>query len=230
MPADHTELLPDPLPAEPLAIVSEWLAQATAARTQPNPNSMVLATAGPDGRPAARVVLCKDIAPAPGYLVFYTNYLSNKARQLKDNPRAAAVMHWDALHRQVRIEGPITLAPESDSDRYFASRPWQSRIGAWASQQSEPIAARERLLEAVRETAQRFGAPIPGTPGSDNSREVAIPRPPHWGGYRLWAEAVELWVEGKGRIHDRALWRRTVTVAPGGSASTGAWVATRLQP
>jgi pyridoxamine 5'-phosphate oxidase len=230
MSADHTELLPDPLPAEPLAIVSEWLAQATAARTQPNPNSMVLATAGPDCRPAARVVLCKGIAPAPGYIVFYTNYLSSKGRQLEDNPRAAAVMHWDAFHRQVRVEGPITRVPESDSDRYFASRPWQSRIGAWASRQSEPIAAREQLLEAVRQTARRFGAPVPAAPGADDSLRITIPRPPHWGGYRLWAEAVELWVEGNARIHDRALWRRTVTVAPGDAVSTGAWVSTRLQP
>jgi pyridoxamine 5'-phosphate oxidase len=227
--SDHTELLPDPLPPEPLAIVSEWLAQATAARIQPNPNCMVLATAGPDGRPAARVVLCKDIAPEPGYLVFYTNYLSRKGRQLKDNPRAAAVMYWDTLHRQVRIEGPITLAPEADSDRYFASRAWQSRIGAWASQQSEPVASRAQLLESVKETARRFGAPTPGSPGADDSLKVTIPRPPHWGGYRLWADAVELWVEGKARIHDRALWRRTVTVSAN-SVRTEPWVATRLQP
>ena len=228
--ADHTELLPDPLPAEPLAIVSQWLAQACEARSQPNPNSMVLATASADGRPAARVVLCKDIVPQPGYVVFYTNYLSSKGRQLKDNPRAAAVMHWDALHRQVRIEGPITLAPEADSDRYFASRAWQSRIGAWASEQSEPIASRALLLESVKNVARRFGAPTPGSPGADDSMKVTIPRPPHWGGYRLWAQAVELWVEGKARIHDRALWRRSVTVAVAGSVRTSPWSATRLQP
>jgi pyridoxamine 5'-phosphate oxidase len=227
--ADHTELLPEPLPREPLSIVSAWLAQATAARIQPNPNGMVLATTGPDGRPAARVVLCKDIAPEPGYVVFYTNYLSRKGRQLKDNPRAAAVMHWDALHRQVRIEGPITLAPEADSDRYFASRAWQSRIGAWASQQSEPIASRAQLLDSVTETARRFGAPTPGSAGADDSLKVTIPRPPHWGGYRLWAEVVELWVEGNARIHDRALWRRSVTVS-GNDVRTGSWSATRLQP
>jgi pyridoxamine 5'-phosphate oxidase len=228
--AEHIELLPDLLPAEPLAVVSEWLEQAFAARIQPNPNSMMLATSSSDGRPAARVVLCKQIVPAPGYVVFYTNYLSSKGRQLKDNPRAAAVMHWDALHRQVRIEGPITLAPEADSDRYFASRAWQSRIGAWASQQSEPLASRADLLEAVKETARRFGAPTPGSPGTDDSLRVTIPRPPHWGGYRLWAEAVELWAEGQARIHDRALWRRSVTVSPEGTVRTGSWSATRLQP
>jgi pyridoxamine 5'-phosphate oxidase len=228
--ADYTELLPDPLPVEPLVLVSQWLAQAASLRVQPNPNAMVLATSSSDGRPAARVVLCKQIVPAPGYVVFYTNYLSNKGRQLKDNPHAAAVMYWDALHRQVRIEGPISLAPETDSDRYFASRAWQSRIGAWASQQSEPLASRADLLEAVTETARRFGAPTLGSPGTDDSLKVTIPRPPHWGGYRLWAEAVELWAEGQSRIHDRALWKRSVTISPAGTVQTGNWAATRLQP
>src|SRR5215470_15723666 len=145
---EHTETLAEPLPADPLAVVREWLAQAQAAHTQPNPNSMVLATSSRDGRPSARVVLCKDIVPQPGYIVFYTNYLSAKGRQLKDNPRAAAVMHWDALHRQVRIEGPVVAAPEADSDAYFAARPWGSRIGAWASAQSEPIASRDAMAQA----------------------------------------------------------------------------------
>jgi pyridoxamine 5'-phosphate oxidase len=134
--AEHRELLPDPLPAEPLEVVARWLAEAWAARQQPNANSMVLATSTRDGKPSARVVLCKDIVPEPGFIVFYTNYLSSKGRELKDNPRAAAVMHWDALHRQVRIEGQIEQAPARDSDAYFASRPWQSRVSAWASEQS----------------------------------------------------------------------------------------------
>src|SRR5215472_1942352 len=193
--AEHTELLPDPLPADPLVIVSTWLAQAWAARSQPNPNSMVLATSSSDGHPSARVVLCKDVVAHPGYLVFYTNYLSTKGRQLKDNPLAAAVMHWDALHRQVRIEGPVSQAPASDSDAYFASRAWQSRLSAWASEQSEPIASRALLLDAVKDTARRFGAPTPGSPGADDSLRVTVPRPPHWGGYRLWADTVELWVQ-----------------------------------
>jgi pyridoxamine 5'-phosphate oxidase len=227
--AEHTELLPDPLPADPLVIVREWLAQACAARSQPNPNSMVLATSSTDGHPSARVLLCKDIVPHPGYIVFYSNYLSDKGRQLKDNPRAAAVMHWDALRRQVRIEGPVSQTPASDSDAYFASRAWQSRISAWASEQSEPLASRAQLLDAVKETARRFGAPTPGSPGADDSLRITVPRPPHWGGYRLWAQSVELWVEGSSRIHDRARWQRHVT-ASGGSFRTGAWSATRLQP
>jgi pyridoxamine 5'-phosphate oxidase len=223
------EVLPEPLPADPLAIVSAWLEQASAARIQPNPNSMVLATCTRDGHPAARVVLCKGIVPQPGYVIFYTNYLSAKGRQLKDNPRAAAVMHWDALHRQVRIEGPVTQGMARDSDLYFASRAWQSRIGAWASAQSEPIASRALLLDAVKETARRFGAPTPGSPGADDSLRVTVPRPPNWGGYRLWAESVELWVEGASRIHDRARWTRTLKQRSG--AYCGAeWTATRLQP
>jgi pyridoxamine 5'-phosphate oxidase len=228
--AVHTELLADPLPADPLVVASQWLNEASAARAQPNPNSMVLATSTRDGRPSARVVLCKDIVPQPGYLVFYTNFLSEKGRQLRDNPRAAGVLHWDALHRQVRIEGAVVTAPESDSDAYFASRAWQSRIGAWASEQSQPLASRARLLEAVAESARRFGAPTPGSPGADDSLKVTIPRPPHWGGYRLWADTVELWVEGAARIHDRARWTRSLTAAAGGTFRPSVWTASRLQP
>jgi len=227
---DHTEHLPDPLPAEPLAVVASWLADAWQAGRQPNANAMVLATASRAGRPAARVVLCKDIVPQPGYVVFYTNYHSSKGRQLEENPRAAAVMHWDAQQRQVRIEGPITHAPDEDSDRYFASRPWQSRLGAWASAQSEPLASRARLLDAVKEAARRFGTPVPGTPAAEAAADFEIPRPPHWGGYRLWAESVELWVAGDARIHDRARWTRTLGAAPAGGFAPGAWQATRLQP
>ena len=225
----HTEVLPEPLPAEPLTLVGEWLAQACSVRSQPNPNAMVLATATPDGEPSARVVLLKDIVPQPGFVVFYTNYLSSKGRQLKDNPRAAAVIHWDALHRQVRIEGPVSRAPESDSDTYFASRAWQSRVSAWASEQSEPVASRALLLEAVQNVARRFGAPTPCSPGADDSMKVTIPRPPQWGGYRLWAQRVELWVEGASRVHDRAAWTRTLTAA-GDRYRGGAWSVTRLQP
>ncbi len=228
--ADHIELLPETLPAEPLTTVSQWLAQAEAARIQANPNAMVLATCTRDGHPRARVVLCKGIVPEPGFILFYTNYLSAKGRELKNNPRAAAVMHWDALQRQVRIEGPVVGAPESDSDAYFASRAWQSRISAWASQQSEPIASRALLLEAVKESARRFGAPTPGSPGADDSLKVTIPRPPHWGGFRLWAESVELWVQGAARIHDRARWQRTLRPSSRSSFKPDAWTATRLQP
>ncbi|HWZ63112.1 MAG TPA: pyridoxamine 5'-phosphate oxidase [Steroidobacteraceae bacterium] len=229
---EHTELLPDPLPAEPLEVVARWLRDAWAARTQPNANAMVLATASRDGRPAARVVLAKDIVPQPGYVVFYTNHHSAKGRELGDNPRAAAVMHWDALHRQVRIEGPVVDSPAAESDAYFASRSWDKRLGAWASEQSQPIGSRAALQEQVASAARRFGAPLPGAPGTAGGKlAIDIPRPPHWGGYRLWAESVELWAEGEGRIHDRARWTRTLSPAPGGAAfTTGLWQVTRLQP
>jgi pyridoxamine 5'-phosphate oxidase len=165
----------------------------------------------------------------PGYLVFFTNYLSRKGRQLAENPRAAAVIHWDALHRQVRIEGPVVQAPPADSDAYFASRPWQSRVGAWASEQSAPVGSRDALEKAVAVTAKRFGVPDPSQAGNE-VQEFAIPRPPHWGGYRLWADSVELWVEGEGRIHDRARWTRELTPQADGFFGVGRWNATRLQP
>ena len=228
--ADHTELLPDPLPADPLAVAKEWLRQAFAAQWQPNPNAMVLATAAADGRPAARVVLLRDIVPDPGYIQFYTNYLSAKGKQLKDNPRAAAVIHWDAAHRQVRLEGPVTLAPGADSDRYFAARAWPKRIAAWASAQSQPLDSRATLLKSVAESAARFGTPVPGEAPPAAGEDYDVPRPPHWGGYRLWAEAVELWVEGDARMHDRARWARELTRDPAGGYRAGPWVATRLQP
>jgi pyridoxamine 5'-phosphate oxidase len=223
------DTLQDPPADEPMRTVAAWLAQATEQRVQPNPNAMVLATTTRDCQPSARVVLCKAVVPDPGYLVFYTNYRSRKGQELAANPRAAAVIHWDLLQRQIRVEGIVTPAPESDSDAYFASRPWQSRIGAWASAQSQPIASRELLLNAVVEAARRFGVP---NPSDEKIAEVgvAIPRPPHWGGYRLWADAVELWVGGDARIHDRFRWTRSLTKISDGQFATGAWTVTRLQP
>jgi pyridoxamine 5'-phosphate oxidase len=226
----HTELLPDPLPAEPLVVVSHWQAESWQLRQQPNPNAMIVATVAPDGQPSARVVLCKEIVPQPGYLVFYTNYLSRKGRQLEQNPRAAAVMHWDAMHRQVRVEGPVVEAPEAESDAYFASRPWQNRLGAWASAQSEPIAARTDLQAAVAKAAERFGTPLPDEADAQGRTDIVVPRPPHWGGFHLWAQSVELWVEGEARIHDRARWTRSLTKRADGLFDPGPWTSTRLQP
>jgi pyridoxamine 5'-phosphate oxidase len=220
---EHTELLPEPLPAEPLVVAADWLAQAWRERRQPNPNAMVLATSTRDGFPSARVVLCKHIEPVPGFVVFYTNYQSRKGRELAANGRAAVVMHWDHLHRQVRVEGRIVKAPASDSDAYFASRALESRIGAWASQQSEPVTSRAQLLKAVESATERFRPKKAGDP-------MSVPRPSHWGGFRLWAESVELWSEGEARIHDRARWTRTLTPRGEDQFDTGAWSATRLQP
>ncbi|HTP39964.1 MAG TPA: pyridoxamine 5'-phosphate oxidase [Steroidobacteraceae bacterium] len=225
----HREHLPDPLPAEPLALALHWLEEATRRALQPNPNAMVLATADASGAPSARVVLCKEIRPDPGYLTFYTNYRSRKGGELESNPRAAIVMHWDALHRQLRVEGRIVRAGTAESDAYFASRNWKSRLGAWASAQSQPIASRGELYQAVAKTALKFALPAPQDEEAQADPGVRIPRPPHWGGYHLWAEAVELWVEGSARIHDRARWTRQLHPA-GAGFTPGAWSVTRLQP
>src|SRR5690349_18544000 len=149
-------MLPEPLPTDPLPLFHEWFREAGARRTQPNPDAMVVATAASTGEPSARVLLCKRVVVDPGYIVFFTNYNSRKGRELAARPRAAAVFHWDALHRQVRIEGPIVRSPDSESDEYFASRALESRIAAWASAQSEPLASREALQERVRAMASRF--------------------------------------------------------------------------
>jgi pyridoxamine 5'-phosphate oxidase len=214
--------LPEPLPTTPLPIFERWLNDARQRGSRPNPDAMVLATCSRDGRPAARVVLCKRI-DAAGYVVFFTNYESRKSVELLSNPRAAAVFHWDSLHRQVRIEGRIVQSPADESDAYFASRALDSRIGAWASRQSQPLASRAALAEQVRATAERFGI----TPGMTNG---TIPRPPHWGGFRLWMNSVELWMEGPNRIHDRAVWIRDLEQSAANDFKASAWTATRLNP
>ncbi|HEY7640110.1 MAG TPA: pyridoxamine 5'-phosphate oxidase [Steroidobacteraceae bacterium] len=221
MPAESS--LPEPLPADPLPLFHQWFLEAAARRTQPNPDAMVVATAASNGDPSARVLLCKRISIDDGYIVFFTNYQSRKGRELAARPRAAAVFHWDALHRQVRIEGPIVRSPASESDEYFASRSVDSRVAAWASAQSEPLASRETLQQRVRETAARFGV-------AAGAKSGAVPRPPHWGGHRLWVERIELWAEGANRVHDRAFWTRQLQPA-GEHAFTGsAWRSTRLNP
>jgi pyridoxamine 5'-phosphate oxidase len=221
-----TETLPEPLPANPLEVAAQWLAGAQAEAAQPNPNAMVLATVNGEGQPSARVVLCKDIFPDAGYIVFYTNYESHKGRDLKANPRAAVVFHWDHHHRQVRAEGRVERMSDVDNDAYFDSRPWQSRLGAWASRQSEPVQSRSAMGESVAAAARRFGIPY-GGPGTPEPETIAakVPRPPHWGGFRLNVDAVELWVEGEFRIHDRARWTRI-----GGSHGVPQWTVMRLQP
>jgi len=224
----HREHLPDPLPAEPLEVAASWLAEATRRKVQPNPNAMVLATADASGQPSARLVLCKQISPEPGFLTFYTNYRSRKGRELTDNPQAAIVMYWDALHRQVRVEGRIVQVEAAESDAYFASRNWQSRLGAWASEQSQPIGSRTELLGKVAKAALRLALPVPADEQQQDPG-LHIARPPHWGGYRLWATAVELWVEGSARIHDRARWQRILTPRAGGF-DAGPWSVSRLQP
>lgn len=238
--AIHIETLPDPLPANPLQVTAEWLAQARLDAAQPNPNAMVLATVDGRGQPSARVVLCKDIDADAGFITFYTNYESRKGRELEENPRAAIVFHWDHRHRQVRAEGRIERLSDAENDAYFGSRPWQSRLGAWASRQSEPVESRDALARAIATAAERLGIPYQG-PGSEEPSSVTarIARPSYWGGFRLHVDAMELWVEGEFRIHDRARWTRRPAAA--GAAALGAsapaprnsaaqWSVTRLQP
>ena len=224
-----TETLPDPLPTNPLELAAQWLSQAQRDAAQPNPNSMVLATVDSRGYPSARVVLCKEIAAQQGFILFYTNYRSRKGTELAANPRAAVVFHWDHLHRQVRAEGEVAVLSDAENDAYFRTRVWQKQLGAWASQQSQPVESREALAAAVAQEARRFGIPY-GGPGSQEpeSITVSVPRPPNWGGYRLYVDAIELWVEGEYRIHDRA--RFTRPLQPSGESTGLPWASTRLQP
>jgi pyridoxamine 5'-phosphate oxidase len=213
MPGKHS--LPAKLPADPMPLLAQWLAHARTHAGQRNPDLMALATATTDGRPSARIVLLKRLVEDPGYVVFYTNYESRKGREIAANPNVAGVLHWDALGRQVRLEGRAVVSPPGESDEYFATRALDSRIGAWASLQSEPLATRATLLARVAKETARHG--------------TRVPRPPHWGGYRLWLEAVELWTEGAFRVHDRARWTRSLEGEPG-AFRPGPWSATRLYP
>jgi pyridoxamine 5'-phosphate oxidase len=205
--------LPEPLPHDPLPLVDQWLAEAVASfRTA---MAMTLATVDPDGRPSARMVICRGFDANAGWLVFYTDRRSRKALALAAHPRAALVFHWEALERQIRIEGPVIEAPDADSDAYWQTRPLDARIAALASDQSRPIASRGALLAKVRAARERFGSdPV---------------RPTRWGGYRVWADAIELWVGQPFRVHDRALWTRSLAAAPGGFTSDP-WRSTRLEP
>ena len=215
------ELLPKNLPANPLPLTKIWLDEAMQERAQPNPNSMSLATVNERGQPSVRVVLCKDLIIDPGYLVLYTNYLSAKSADIDKNPNVAFVMHWDSKGRQVRGEGLLIKSPAKESDAYFLSRHRGSRIGAWASLQSQGISSREALEQQFAETHARFA-------------DTEVPRPPHWGGYRLWFTAIELWLNLESRLHDRARWERSVQLpepAGPGPATPGQWRCHgRLQP
>ena len=223
---DFDAMLPEPLPADPMPLLLEWFDRAGRARVQPNPDVMALATVDSDGTPSVRMVLCKRIG-TEGFVQFYTNYESRKAVALAARPVAAACFHWDTLDLQARVEGPVVRIAAAESDEYFASRPWVSRIGAWASAQSRPVASRAELMARAVESMQRFGIE-PLNPPAEGAT-VSIPRPPNWGGYRLWARRIELWCGGTGRIHDRAAWERTL--APAGGEFRGAsWAGTRLQP
>ena len=205
--------LPEPLPDDPLPLVKSWLDEA--AREIRNAGAMTLATVTPAGRPAARMVICRGFDASAGWLVFYTDRESDKGRALAANPWAACVFHWDGSERQIRVEGPVTLSPDADSDAYWSNRPPDARLAASASAQSRPLSSRAELLARIAEMRARSGDPIP--------------RPPRWGGYRVWAERVELWVGQPARAHDRAIWTRTLTPQED-AFKPSAWSSTRLNP
>jgi pyridoxamine 5'-phosphate oxidase len=223
--------LPERLPDDPMHWADAWLKEATAAAVRRNPNAMAIVSAAGNGQPSARMVLCKDFVPDPGYLVFYTNYRSRKAVELSANPRAAALFHWDAIGRQVRLEGLVVRSPEEESDEYFASRDWGSQLGAWGSDQSEPIESKAALVGQIRDRAKALGLSLGDEPSELSDGKVPpIPRPQHWGGLRLWATAVELWVEGVDRIHDRGRWTREIVRTSEHDFTVTPWSGARLQP
>jgi pyridoxamine 5'-phosphate oxidase len=190
---------------DPFRQFDKWFQQAIDAKL-PEPNAMTLATVDSRGRPSARIVLIKGIDES-GF-VFYTNYESRKGRELSANPHASLLFHWIELERQVRIEGRIVKTDAEQSDAYFASRPLGSRIGAWASNQSQVIESRSQLEVREREISLQYG---------DHP-----PRPPYWGGYRLVPDAIEFWQGRPSRLHDRLLFTRTGENAP--------WQIARLSP
>jgi len=189
---------------DPIKQFQTWLNDAFEAGL-PLPEAMTLATATPDGKPSARMVLLKQV-DHDGF-VFYTNYNSAKARQLDANPYAALVFYWAKLDRQVRIEGSVSRTSRDESREYFATRPRESQIGAWASEQSEEIESRAVLEQRAAELEKQYGA-------------GEIDCPEHWGGYRLKPERIEFWKSRIGRLHDRILYQR----------EGDAWTITRLAP
>lgn len=190
--------------SDPFQQFQTWFDQALAAKL-PEPNAMTLATCTTDGKPSARIVLLKGFDER-GF-VFYTNYQSQKGQEIADNPQAALVFWWAELERQVRIEGRVEKVSAQESDTYFYSRPLNSRIGAWASEQSRAIANREVLEQRAEELKVKY--------------EEDVPRPPHWGGFRVIPSSIEFWQGRPSRLHDRLRYSRS---------DNGNWLIERLSP
>ena len=180
------------MPTDPFQLFDEWFAEANA--SEPNDaNAMALATADRDGQPHVRMVLLK--AHGPDGFVFYTNEESAKGGQLHENPRAALLFHWKSLRRQVRIEGAVEPVPDAEADAYFATRSRDSQLGAWASDQSKPLDSRATFEARYEEMKKRF-------------EHLDVPRPEHWGGFRLAPESIEFWTDRPHRLHERRLFTR----------------------
>jgi pyridoxamine 5'-phosphate oxidase len=201
------EALPRPAPSDPLPLARRWLDEAAGRRFQ-NPWAMALASVSAGGRPSVRYVLLKAFSETGGFIVFYTNYESRKALELESTRVAAAALYWPETGRQLRLEGVIERSPAAESDAYFATRPRASQLNARASAQSRPVASPEAVGRRIEAEARRF------------EREPAIPRPDGWGGYRMLIDALEFWLEGTDRCHERLRYER----------ATGRWSAVWLQP
>ena len=192
------------LDADPYELFDSWFTEARASEIN-DPDAMAIASVDSAGMPSVRMVLLKEVIPE-GF-VFYTNYNSRKSAELLATGKASFVMHWKSLRRQVRVCGQVSQVPAEQSDAYFSSRPRGSRIGAWASEQSKPLASRQELQTAVAAAEARYGDDIP--------------RPPHWGGFLIQPDEIEFWADGEFRLHDRFRYTRS---------ASGNWQAQRLYP
>lgn len=199
------------LDADPVTMFRRWLVDATTAGLH-EPNAMVVSTVSAGGRPSSRIVLLKGL-DRRGF-VFYTNYRSRKARELEENPACALLFPWHGVERQVRVEGAAARLTVAENAAYFATRPRDSQIGAWASPQSEVVPDRDLLEGRYQEVADRLA-------GKD------VPLPEHWGGFRVEPETVEFWQGRRGRMHDRLRYRKPSAASDG---SAGGWLVERLAP
>ncbi|MEL6218275.1 MAG: pyridoxamine 5'-phosphate oxidase [Pseudomonadota bacterium] len=195
---------------DPFALARAWIAEAEKSEIN-DPTAVALSTIDADGMPNVRMVLLKEVEddPVAGGFVFYTNTESAKGRELTAHPKAAMVLHWKSLRRQLRLRGVVETVDGPQADKYYDSRAYKSRIGAWASEQSRPLSSRAHLMAEVAKIAARY--------------PIHPPRPPHWGGFRIRPVEIEFWADGDFRLHDRFQWRRE-------AADASHWVVQRLNP
>ena len=210
----------------PVLILKEWMDEVAQSKIQPNPNSMSISTIDANGRPNSRMVLCKEINEELGYLVFYTNYQSNKSKEIGVNNECSGLFHWDTFGYQVRVRGIIVKSPEAESDNYFATRDIGSQLSAWASHQSQIVEDRESLDNQFQQAMDKFNV----KESELESSEINIPRPEFWGGYRIWISEIELWLNQKDRFHDRLSFKRKLATTSSGFETSNDWVIKRLQP